>query len=34
LNSVCWVFDQRSLISKNTFKNWHLFDFISTIRLE
>ena len=34
LNSVCWVFDQRSLISKNTFKNWHLFDFISTIKLE
>jgi hypothetical protein len=33
LNSVCWVFDQRNLISKNTFKNWHLFDFISQLDL-
>jgi hypothetical protein len=34
LNDVCWVFDQRSSIFKNTFKNWHLFDFISIIKLE
>jgi len=29
-NNVCWIFDRRNLI----FKNWHLSDFISTIRLE
>jgi hypothetical protein len=34
LNNVCWIFDQTSLISKNTFQNWHLSDFISTIRFE
>jgi hypothetical protein len=34
LNWVCWIFDRRNLIFKNTFKNWHLSDFIPTIRLE
>jgi len=34
LNDVCWAFDQRNLNFKNTWKkNWHLSDFISTIRL-
>jgi hypothetical protein len=33
LNNVCWIFNQTSLISKNTFQNWHLSDFIPTTRL-
>jgi len=36
LNDVCWVFDQRSLNFKKKkilLQNWHLSDFISTIRL-
>ena len=31
---MCWVFDQKAWFLKDIFQNWHLFDFISTIRLE
>jgi len=33
LNGMYWVFDQRRLIFKSTFQNWHLSYLISTIRL-